>query len=46
MGDCKVIRFPQLYRASKIRLEITKALASPSIKEFNVIQYVSAGIEY
>lgn len=39
MGDCKVIRFPQSYRASKIRLEITKALAPPSIKEFNVIQY-------
>lgn len=38
MGDCKVIRFPQSYRASKIRLEITKALAPPSIKEFNVIQ--------
>lgn len=37
MGDCKVIRFPRSYRASKIRLEITKALAPPSIKEFNVI---------
>lgn len=39
MGDCKVIHFPQSYHASKIRLEVTKALAPPSIKEFNVIQY-------
>ena len=37
MGDCKVIRFPQSYHASKIRLEVTKAIAPPSIKEFNVI---------
>lgn len=37
MGDCKVIRFPQSYHASKIRLEVTKAIALPSIKEFNVI---------
>lgn len=39
MGDCKVIRFPRLYHASKIRLEITKATAPPSIKEFNVILF-------
>lgn len=37
MGDCKVIRFPEPYQASKIRLEITKAIAPPSINEFNVI---------
>jgi alpha-L-fucosidase len=37
MGDCKVIRFPQPYRASKIRLRILKATAPPSIYEFNVI---------
>lgn len=43
MEDCKVIRFPQSYRASKIRLEVTKALAPPSIKEFNVIQYDQQG---
>lgn len=39
MGDCKVIRFPQSYHASKIRLEVTKAIALPSIKEFNVIDW-------
>lgn len=39
MGDCKVIRFPQSYYASKVRLEITKATAPPSIKEFNVILF-------
>ena len=37
MGDCKVIRFPYSYKASKIRLHVTKALAPPSIYEFNVI---------
>lgn len=37
MGDCKVIRFPRSYHTSKIRLEITKSIAPPSIKEFNVI---------
>jgi len=37
MGDCKVIRFPEYYRTSKIRLRILKATAPPSIYEFNVI---------
>lgn len=36
MGDCKVVRFPQEYRADKIRLNVTKASAPPSIYEFNV----------
>ena len=40
MGDCKVINFPKLYSTSKIRLEITNAIAPPSIKEFNVIHKV------
>ena len=37
MGDCKVIRFPKSYYTSKIRLNVTKASAPPSIYEFNVI---------
>lgn len=40
MGDCKVIRFPHSYHASKIQLEVTKASAPPSIWEFNVINGV------
>jgi len=38
MGDCKVIRFPEYYRTSKIRLRVLKATAPPSIYEFNVIE--------
>lgn len=38
MGDCKVIRFPKSYHTSQIRLEVTKAIAPPSIYEFNVIR--------
>lgn len=37
MGDCKVIRFPKYYQTSKIRLNILKASAPPSVYEFNVI---------
>lgn len=37
MGDCKVIRFPHCYTASKMRLNVLKASAPPSIYEFNVI---------
>lgn len=37
MGDCKVINFPKSYSTSKMRLEITKSIAPPSIKEINVI---------
>jgi alpha-L-fucosidase len=39
MGDCKVIRFPYHYQTSKIRLNILKSSAPPSIYEFNVIDY-------
>lgn len=42
MGDCKVIHLPVNYRASKIRLNVVKATAPPSIYEFNVI-YMSNG---
>ena len=37
MGDCKVIHLPRYYQASKIKLNVTKATAPPSIYEFNVI---------
>lgn len=37
MGDCKIIRFPCSYRTSNIRLKVTRAVAPPSIYEFNVI---------
>ena len=37
MGDCKVIRLPQKYSASQIRLRVQKATAPPAIYEFNVI---------
>ncbi len=37
MRDCKVIRLPQKYSASQIRLRVQKATASPAIYEFNVI---------
>lgn len=36
-GDCKVIRFPVFYSASKIRLKVLKSIAPPSVWEFNVI---------
>jgi alpha-L-fucosidase len=39
MGDCKVIRFPNHYQTSKIRLNILKSSAPPSIYEFNVIDF-------
>jgi alpha-L-fucosidase len=39
MDDCKVIRFPAFYQASKIRLKVLKATAPPSIYEFNVIDF-------
>jgi alpha-L-fucosidase len=38
MGDCKLIRFPNYYSTSKIRLKVLKANAPPSIWEFNVIE--------
>lgn len=37
MGDCKVVRLAQSYRAEKIRLQVTEATAPPSIYEFCVI---------
>lgn len=37
MDDCKIIRFPVFYSASKIRLKVLKATAPGSIWEFNVI---------
>ena len=37
MRDCKVIRFPYPYQTSHVRLNVTKALAPPSVYEFNVI---------
>jgi len=37
MNDCKVIRFPRHYQTSKLRLNILKASAPPSIYELNVI---------
>lgn len=37
MDDCKIVRFPVTYRASKIRFKVLKATAPPSIWEFNVI---------
>jgi alpha-L-fucosidase len=37
MGDCKVIRFPTAYKASKLRFKVLKATAPPSITELNVI---------
>ena len=39
MDDCKVIRFPVFYQTSKIRLNVLKAKAPPSIYEFNVIDF-------
>jgi len=39
MGDCKVIRFPNFYQTSKIRLKVLKATAPPSIWEFHVIDF-------
>lgn len=38
MGDCKVIRFPQNYSTSQIKLKVLKATAAPAIYEFNVIK--------
>ena len=37
MGDCKVIRFPNSYQTSKIRFKVLKAIAPPSLYEFNVL---------
>ena len=36
MGDCKVIRFPNAYKTSKLRFKVLKASAPPSITELNV----------
>ena len=38
MGDCKTIRFPHSYQASKVRLNIRGASAAPSIWEFEVLK--------
>lgn len=38
MGDCKVIRFPYPYQTSKLRFQVLKATAPPSIYEINVIK--------
>jgi alpha-L-fucosidase len=37
MNDCKVIHFPQAYKAKYIKLKILKATAPPSIWEFCVV---------
>lgn len=37
IGDCKVIRLPGKYKTNKLRLNITKATAPPSIYEVVVI---------
>ena len=37
MGDCKIIRLPQSYKASKLRLKVLKAIKPPSIYEICVI---------
>ncbi|WP_291924576.1 alpha-L-fucosidase [Chitinophaga sp.] len=37
MGDCKVIRLPRSYHASRLRFRVIKATAPPSIYEINVI---------
>jgi alpha-L-fucosidase len=37
MGDCKVIRFPEPYQTSEIRINVLKASAPPSIYEICVI---------
>lgn len=37
IGDCGVIRLPHSVKADKIRLNITKSVAPPSIYEFSVI---------
>jgi alpha-L-fucosidase len=39
MNDCKVVRFPRYYQTAKIRLNVLKASAPPSIYEFNVIDF-------
>lgn len=38
MGDCKVIRLPRSYKTGKLRFNVTKASAPPSIYEISVIQ--------
>lgn len=37
MGDCKVINFPESYKTAKMRFNVVKASALPSIYEINVI---------
>jgi alpha-L-fucosidase len=37
MGDCKVVRLPRSYHASKLRFRVTKASAPPSLYEICVI---------
>lgn len=37
IGDCKVIRLPKKYKTNKLRLNITRATAPPSIYEIAVI---------
>ncbi len=37
IGDCKVIRLPKKYKTNKLRLNITRATAPPSIYEVVVI---------
>lgn len=37
MGDCKVIKFPNEYKTSKLRFKVLKAIAPPSINELSVI---------
>ena len=37
MGDCKVIKFPRNYKTSKLRFNVLKATAPPSIYELSII---------
>ena len=37
MGDCKVIRLPQTYHTSQVRLHVLEATAPPAIYELHII---------
>ncbi|MFA5328423.1 MAG: alpha-L-fucosidase [Prolixibacteraceae bacterium] len=46
MYDCKVIHFPTYYSSSKIRLNVLKATAPPSIYEFQVMDNQTVDFRY
>lgn len=39
MGDCKVIKFPKSYTTSRIRMNVLKSTAPPSLYEVSVINH-------